>query len=317
MKIHIKKSILFLLLLTTGFYGCSSKTVHKESSSEVTSKQETSLEKGNSNSNSNPSDERLVNLAQSVNQRASNSPSGTSASTSPTSDIQKGGKSSTNQHSSDSADKSKTSTHAHHGHGESEGIAPEKALGWLKNGNQRFLKGHFRKDGAMKSDVQKLAKGQHPHSIVFSCADSRVPPEVVFDQKLGEIFVVRNAGEVPDLASIASMEYAVEHLGSKLLVVMGHTSCGAVKAALGTMDGKDAGSPSLNSLVKSIHPHISAFKGKTPSADVAAESTANVRGAIADLLEKSEILNNKVKAGEIKIQGALYHLDDGKVEFLD
>ncbi len=208
--------------------------------------------------------------------------------------------------------------HAHgstHGHSES-GVAPEKALGWLKNGNSRFLSGKLRKDGQSSKDVERLSKGQKPHSIIFSCSDSRVPPEVVFDQKLGEIFVVRNAGESPESASIASMEYAVEHLGAKLIVVMGHTHCGAVKAALGTLEGGDAGSPSLNSLVKSIHPHLQKYKGQKMTANVAEESTSNVRGAIEDILSKSSLLKSKVESGEVQIKAALYTIEDGRVEFL-
>lgn len=208
-----------------------------------------------------------------------------------------------------------TTSHASSAHSES-GVAPEKALGWLKNGNTRFLTGKVRKDGQTQKDVERLSKGQKPHSIIFSCSDSRVPPEVVFDQKLGEIFVVRNAGEAPENASIASMEYAVEHLGAKLIVVMGHTHCGAVKAALGTLDGGDAGTPALNSLVKAIHPHLQKYKGQKPTANVAEESSSNVAGAIEDILSKSSLIKAKVDSGEVQIKAALYRLEDGHVEFL-
>ncbi|MEZ0391563.1 MAG: carbonic anhydrase [Pseudobdellovibrionaceae bacterium] len=203
-------------------------------------------------------------------------------------------------------------------HPEAKGVPAEKALGWLKNGNTRFQKMSLRKDGQSPKDVKRLSSGQTPHSIVLSCSDSRVPPELVFDQKLGEIFVVRNAGEIPDTASIASIEYAVEHLGAQLLVVMGHTSCGAVKAALSTMDGSDAGSPSLNALVQDIHPRLSEFKGRAPasaSANVETESWANADGVVRDLLKRSPLIRAKVASGELKIQSALYHLDNGKVDF--
>ncbi len=138
---------------------------------------------------------------------------------------------------------------------------------------------------------------------------------MVFDQKLGEIFTVRTAGEALDPGSIASIEYAVEHLGSKLILVMGHTNCGAVKAAVSTFGGKDAGSPNLNKLVDDIHPRIKQFEGKTPSKDFEAEGWANVSGVAKDLLERSEILAAKVKSGEVKIQEALYHLDTGVVHW--
>lgn len=209
---------------------------------------------------------------------------------------------------------------AHHGHHaahheEKKGVAAEKALGWLKNGNIRYRKGLLRKDGQSQKDVKRLSTGQTPHTIVLSCSDSRVPPELVFDQKLGEIFTVRNAGEIPDQASIASIEYAVEHLGSRLILVMGHTSCGAVKAAIGTRDGGDAGSPALNNLVRDIHPRIASLKNQKPAADVQDESWANARGIAQDLIDRSEIIRNRVASGDLMIQSALYHLDSGVVDF--
>lgn len=197
----------------------------------------------------------------------------------------------------------------------SESVEADVALGWLKNGNTRFKKGTLRNDGQSKKDVERLASGQKPHSIILSCSDSRVPPEVLFDQKLGEIFVVRTAGEVIEPTAIASMEYAVEHLGVKNLVVMGHTQCGAVKAALATMDGKDAGSENLNKLVADIHPRIQRFRGRAPSSDVAAESWDNVNGVIADLKKRSKILRQKIEAKELTISGSLYHIETGDVEF--
>lgn len=213
------------------------------------------------------------------------------------------------------ADAHAASTHTPATHHTAEGVAPEQAMKWLKNGNKRFLKGFFRKDGATKADVERLSKGQKPHSIVLSCSDSRVPPEVVFDQKLGEIFTVRTAGEALDSSAIASIEYAVEHLGAKNILVMGHTQCGAVKAAIGTFGGKDAGSPSLNKLVADIQPRIQQFEGKEPSKNYEAEGWANTNGVAKDLLMRSSIIAEKVKAGEVKISSALYHLDSGKAEF--
>lgn len=191
----------------------------------------------------------------------------------------------------------------------------DKALGWLKNGNTRFVKHHLRNDGDLAKDRARLVTGQKPHSIVLSCSDSRVPPEVVFDQKLGEIFVVRTAGEALDASAIASIEYAVEHLGSNLIVVMGHESCGAVKAALATLDGTDAGSPWLNKLVQDIHPRVMGFKGKPISEGAVVEGWANVSGVAKDLIDRSQIVRDAVNTGEVKIQTALYHLNSGIVEF--
>lgn len=194
-------------------------------------------------------------------------------------------------------------------------VPSEKALGWLKNGNTRFVKHHLRNDGDLPKDRARLVAGQKPHSIVLSCSDSRVPPEVVFDQKLGEIFVIRAAGEVLDASTIASVEYAVEHLGSNLILVLGHESCGAVKAALATLDGADAGSPWLNKLVQDIHPRVMSFKGKPVSEGAVIEGWANVSGVAKDLVDRSQIVRDAVNTGEVKIQTALYHLGSGVVEF--
>ncbi|MBP9679845.1 MAG: carbonic anhydrase [Bacteriovorax sp.] len=194
-------------------------------------------------------------------------------------------------------------------------VEADKSLGFLKNGNTRFMKAHVRKDGASKSDRERLSSGQKPHAIVLSCSDSRVPPEIVFDQKLGEIFVVRTAGQSLDASAIASIEYAVSHLGSNLIVVMGHESCGAVKAALGTLKGGDAGSPWLNKLVADLHPHLKRYSETPPSQGVLAESWSNVEGVALDLIEQSEIIKKLVQSGEVKIQNALYHLDSGSVEW--
>ena len=200
-------------------------------------------------------------------------------------------------------------------HEEKKGVEPMKALGWLKNGNIRYRKGTLRKDGQSPKDIKRLSTGQTPHSIILSCSDSRVPPEIVFDQKLGEVFVVRNAGEIPDQASIASIEYALEHLGSRLLVVMGHTSCGAVKAAMATLEGADAGSPALNNLVHDIHPRLASFKGQKATSNVEKETWANAAGVAQDLMARSDIIRNRVANGDLMIQTAVYHLEDGHVDF--
>ncbi len=201
------------------------------------------------------------------------------------------------------------------GHEKTESVPAEKALTFLKNGNIRFRKGHLRKDGATKTDIERLASGQHPHTIVLSCSDSRVPPEVLFDQKLGEIFVVRTAGEAIEPTSIASIEYAVEHLGVKNILVMGHTQCGAVKAALSTLGGKDAGSANLNKLVADIHPRLQSFANKKASENFSEEGWANTKGVAHDLLTRSELLAKAVKSGELKISSALYNLHSGVVDF--
>lgn len=208
-------------------------------------------------------------------------------------------------------------------HPHEEGVSPEKALVWMKNGNIRFTMNKMRNDGVTHHDIERLSKGQKPHAIVLSCSDSRVPPELVFDQKLGEIFTVRSAGESPDESQIASIEYAIEHLGSRLIVVLGHTSCGAVKAALETPKGKSAGSKSLDSLIANIQ-HRFEHDGRelasttghhTPSVGLHDESFSNVRGVVSDLLIKSEIIKHAVETKKVKIVNGLYRLNDGVVEW--
>jgi len=194
-------------------------------------------------------------------------------------------------------------------------LSPEKSLLILKGGNKRYISAHTLQSGISLKDRQKLVAGQKPYAIVLSCSDSRVPPEIVFDQKLGQIFVVRTAGQSLDYAAIASIEYALEHLGSNLIVVMGHESCGAVKAALATLKGGDAGSPWLNKLVADLHPHLKRFSALSQTDGVIVESWANVEGVAKDLLERSEIVSKLVKTGEVKIQNALYHLGSGEVEW--
>lgn len=206
-------------------------------------------------------------------------------------------------------------THTEHPRREAGPVPAEKALGWLKNGNTRFTKGLFRNDGALSKDRHRLATGQKPHSIILSCSDSRVPPEIVFDQKLGEVFVIRTAGEAIDNNVIASIEYAVEHLGSNLLVVMGHESCGAVTATLSFMQGADLGSPALNALGGQLKPHLQSHANKSPSEGLLDESWSNVAGVEKDLLERSALLRDAVTSGGVRIVKAMYHLDSGNVEW--
>ncbi|HEY8270950.1 MAG TPA: carbonic anhydrase [Pseudobdellovibrionaceae bacterium] len=211
---------------------------------------------------------------------------------------------------------SETSTHKEASHAAADsGVNAKTSFSWLKNGNSRYVKGFLRKDGQSNRDRQRLVGGQKPHAIVLSCSDSRVPPEVLFDQKLGEIFVVRTAGEALDNAAIASVEYALEHIGSHLLVVMAHESCGAVKAAFSTLKGEDAGSPALNALVKDIHPRISKFSGKEPSQGYISEARANASGVARDLVARSKIVSEKLKSNDLVIETAVYHLGSGLAEF--
>ena len=191
----------------------------------------------------------------------------------------------------------------------------------LAAGNQRFASGksgHFNQDRDRRLD---LAREQHPFALVVGCADSRVPPEVVFDQGLGDLFVVRCAGEVLDDLSLASVEYAVEHLDVRTIVVLGHERCGALQATLagGELPGH------LKFLARAIAPHIEAALRALPQA-AAGESAApippelldaaveqNVRGVVAELQRCEPILSELQSTGELRVVGARYDLDTGEV----
>lgn len=197
------------------------------------------------------------------------------------------------------------------------GISAKQSLLWLQHGNTRFVKNRLRKDGQSKKDIARLVKGQHPHAVVLSCSDSRVPPEIVFDQKLGEIFVVRTAGEALDNNAIGSIEYALEQLNVKLILVMGHTYCGAVKAAIQVSVGGDTGSVAFNHIIAGLQPHIMSAKanGAKVDDDVAREAMANAQGVAEDLKKLSPIIRNYVEKGGVEIKAALYHMNSGAVSF--
>ena len=209
-------------------------------------------------------------------------------------------------------------THSAH-HAESKGVPAAAALKMLQEGNQRFVEGKVKHPDQDIPRRKELASGQKPSAIILSCSDSRVPPELVFDQGLGDVFVVRVAGNIVDSAGMASIEYAVEHLGANLIVVMGHESCGAVKAALTTPRGQSAGSPDLDILVSTIQPAL----GETDPATTAQDKTIRkpvIRNidAVADhLLLRSKILREANEKGTLKITRAIYSLGTGKVEFWD
>ena len=195
-------------------------------------------------------------------------------------------------------------------------VDADVAISQLKAGNRRFVDQHPSQDGQNQRDVQRLAKGQAPKAIVLSCSDSRVPPELVFNQGLGDLFAVRTAGETLSPEVIASIEYAVAKLGSHLIVVLGHSNCGAVKAAIETMGGKSAGSDHLDQLVRDIHPRIrSVLKPEHPSTDLKAESWANAKAAKDELLVRSKIISEASQSGKVRFAVGLYDLSTGAVEF--
>lgn len=176
----------------------------------------------------------------------------------------------------------------------------------LREGNQRFVAGPL-----LHHDLgllrKALVEGQHPRAIVLTCSDSRVAPEIVFDATLGEVFVVRVAGNVIDPVVLGSIEYGVEHLHAGLIVVLGHEKCGAVAAAT---SGEKMPSANLDALVSRIAP---ALVGLPKEADALAAVEANVRRVGQELLAGSPILAKEVEEGKVHLVLAVYRLGSGEV----
>jgi carbonic anhydrase len=192
-------------------------------------------------------------------------------------------------------------------------VSSDQALKRLMQGNARFVSGHLAHAGPEEIAEARsaVAKSQNPFAVIVGCSDSRVGPETVFDQGVGSLFVVRTAGEVMDTAALGSIEYAVEHLGTPLIVVLGHERCGAVSAAVAgaTEHGH------LAALLKAIEPAIKQTKGK-PGDPVENAVRAQALDVAAQLRSTQPILAERVQAGKLKIVAARYDLDTGKVELL-
>jgi carbonic anhydrase len=184
----------------------------------------------------------------------------------------------------------------------------------LVAGNARFAAGKPQARDLV-SLRRKLASGQSPKAIILSCSDSRVGPELIFDQSLGDIFVVRTAGNVADAVALGSMEYAVDHLHSPLLVVLGHQKCGAVNAAC---SGEKMPSQNLDAIVERISPAVTQAKTYAKSDDLVESAIKeNVHQSAKDVLANSQILRDAMKAGKLSVVEAEYELDSGKVIRLD
>ena len=189
----------------------------------------------------------------------------------------------------------------------------DDALKLLLEGNHRFVTGSL--NSVTRDEIAQrraeLVHGQKPFAIVLCCSDSRVGPEIVFDQELGNIFVVRTAGEVLDAAGIGSIEYAVAHLGSPLLLVLGHEHCGAVAAAVA--DAREPGQ--IANIVMAIRPAVAKTKG-SPGDALQNAVRANVQEIVARLRTTSPVLAEAVKAGRLKVTGAVFSLKTGSVDLV-
>ena len=159
----------------------------------------------------------------------------------------------------------------------------------------------------------ELTKSQHPYAIILSCSDSRVPPELVFDEGLGDLFGIRVAGNVLNDEGLGSIEYGVDVLGAHLIVVLGHQSCGAVDAAMKTVAAKAKAPGHIQSLVTAIAPVVNA----TPKADLETMIKANVKHVVDALRSSKPILKGKVDSGDVQVIGGYCTLDTGTVTFLE
>jgi len=208
-------------------------------------------------------------------------------------------------------------------------MSAKEALAKLMVGNRHYVDDALTNQAHANGHARAaLASSQKPYAIILTCSDSRVPPELIFDKGLGEIFVIRVAGNVPDPIVLGSIEYAAEHLGTPLMMILGHERCGAVTAAVEAGD-KSTGSPNIDAIVKEIKPSVTqatqncrlcqgdrncAENKKKGFVECVIDSNAR---AVADSLTKgSEILKHLVEAKKLTIVAAKYDLDDGTVTLL-
>jgi len=197
-------------------------------------------------------------------------------------------------------------------HSDQPAVAAPEAISKLKEGNGRYVSGNLQHPGQTTDRRTELAKSQHPFAIIVSCSDSRVPPEIVFDQGLGDLFIFRVAGNVIDDHGLGSIEYAVDHLNVRLIVVLGHQSCGAVQAAKETIAAKGKAPGHIESLVTAINPAVEA----TAKDDLDTTIKANVKHVVQTLRSSMPILKAKVDSGDVQVIGGYYSLDTGAVSFL-
>lgn len=192
---------------------------------------------------------------------------------------------------------------------QSQAADAKAAMDILLEGNERYVAGNLKPHDLSKAKLEELAKGQHPHAIILTCSDSRVSPELLFDQSLCDVFVIRTAGNVLDKASMGSIEYAAEHLHAPLILVVGHEKCGAVTAA--TKEEPAGGN--IQYVVNEIKPAV--MRARKLGGDLVAKSVdENVKLVVENMPGRSQILTDLIKENKVKIAGATYSLSTGKVE---
>jgi carbonic anhydrase len=191
-------------------------------------------------------------------------------------------------------------------------VAAERIWAELVQGNQRFRTGTPRPRNLIR-ERQAVARSQRPGAMVITCSDSRVSPEIILDQSLGNLFVVRTAGNVVDAQAIGSLEYAAEHFGPPLLVVIGHEHCGGVEAACST---NSASSPNLKSIIDAVRGslHVTSYEVEADVLrDAAKENACNVA---RNVLKSSDILSSRAEHDQLVVITAYYHLESGVLERL-
>jgi len=203
-------------------------------------------------------------------------------------------------------------------------ISAQKALDRLQDGNRRFVSG-FANKGSKHNSYRRAvtAEKQNPFAIILGCSDSRVPAEIVFDQGLGDLFVIRVAGNIVAPSQIGSVEFATSSFGTALVVVLGHSQCGAVLAALSHAREQPVQEQSENSrsivdrIRPAIEPLLSSENNTEPDALIESAIRANVRASVDQLRHGSKILEQQIDNEELQIIGAEYSLETGAVEYLD
>jgi carbonic anhydrase len=201
-------------------------------------------------------------------------------------------------------------------------IAPLEALARLREGNRHFVAGARRRTSLSSGVRRQLAESQAPFAAILGCSDSRVPVEIVFDQGLGDLFVIRVAGNIVAPSQIGSVEFAVERFGTPLVVVLGHSRCGAVQATLEALQQPAAsGSPNLFSIVNRIRPAVEGLLATEargdPEALLREAVRANVRASVDQLRRGSPLIEHLVHSAGLLVVGAEYSLDTGRVDFFD
>jgi len=197
-------------------------------------------------------------------------------------------------------------------------LSPDEALRELLAGNERFASGRSNSPRRSPADFRQLAEAQHPFAMIIGCADSRVAPEILFDVGKGDVFIVRVAGNVVSGEGAVvkgSIEYAVAELNVPLIMVLGHSNCGAVKAAMAHINAKDSLPGAINELVELIKPAVEQSKGESND-PLAGAIHKNVQIGVEKLKGLEPILATPVKEGKLKIVGGVYDLHTGKVTLL-